>query len=186
MLKDKGVIMTRNIKKYHITIRIIHWIMALLILGLIAVGWYMVQLERGDPMIGTLYGLHKSFGVMVIMLAILRVFFRLFTKIPEHPKQFTKTVRIFSRIGHFTLYALFISIPISGYAMSSMAGYSVKLFGYTLPSIFEKNKEIGGLMHEYHELLPYILLAVIALHIMAVVKHRFFDVKSNDVLPRML
>lgn len=174
-------------EKYNILIRIIHWLTAICIIGLIVAGYFMTELGKEDTLLGLgkwdIYGLHKSFGVLIIGLFILRVILRLATKIPKLPDQISKTDKKLAHLGHLALYALMIAIPVSGFVMSQAGGYGVKFFGYELPILIEKNKEIGGIAHELHEILPYVIAGIIAIHVFAVIKHIVKD--KVNLLKRM-
>lgn len=179
--------MAANIsEKYHIYIRIIHWAMALIILGMIGVGWYMSGLPKDGSLRNVLVDLHKSFGVLILILFFVRVAIRLATKIPPLPGTIPALQRKLAHLGHFMLYGLIFIVPLSGYAMSNMFGYRVKMFGLEMPKIFPDDKVIGRIAHEAHEILPYIFLAIIALHVAAVIQHHFFDKPENDILKRMV
>ena len=172
--------------KYSLVQRVLHWLMAILILGLIAVGWYMEGLERGVPNRGELYGLHKSFGMLVLFLVMFRIVVRWRKGAPPLPETLSASVHRAAHIAHYILYGFMVAIPLSGYFMSSFGGYSVKFFGIQLPSVVPENKDIGRFFHEAHGILAYILLAIITLHVAGAIKHRWFDKKENDVLQRML
>jgi cytochrome b561 len=77
-------------------------------------------------------------------------------------------------------------VPISGYLMSLPGGHAVKMFGLNMPNIIEKNKTIGDITHEIHEIAPYVLLGFVVLHIAGALKHKFFEKPENDVLNRMI
>ncbi len=176
-----------SIPKYHILMRIMHWLMAILILGMIAVGWYMVGLQKDAPIREVLYFIHKSFGVTVLFLVILRVILRLFTTVPALPDSIPVLERKAAHLAHYSIYLFMFIVPITGYMMSNMFGRSVSWFGITMPQVFASNRELGGFAREMHEILPYVFLAVIFLHAAGALKHRFFDKNpKNDVLSRML
>ena len=161
--------------------------MAIIILSLLAVGIYMTNfLPKESVNRGIIYGLHKSFGVIVILLIITRIINRLIFKAPALPETIRNPERILAKIGHLALYLLMIIVPFSGYFMSNLYGHPVQLFGLTLPLLAETNYEIGAIFSEIHEISAYSLLALVSIHILAVIKHRFFDLKENNVLPRML
>ncbi len=172
--------------KYNISMRILHWLMAILILCLIAVGFYMEGLPKEDPIKYTLYGLHKSFGVMIIFLFVVRIITRIRSSIPPLPEGIKPLEKKLSHGIHHLLYLFMILVPVSGYVMSDAGGHDVKFFGLLMPDFFEKNKEIGGIAHEMHEIIPYVLLGIVILHVAGAIKHRFFEPKENDVIGRML
>jgi len=133
-----------------------------------------------------IYNLHKSFGVIALIFIFVRIINRLFKKAPALPSSMPKFEKIFAHLGHASLYLLMIVMPLSGYLMSNSFGYPVNLFGIELPKIAETNFELGKIFGEIHGLAAYLIAAIISLHILAVVKHRFFDKEENDVLKRMI
>ena len=172
--------------KYHILLRLTHWTMGLCILGLIGLGWYMVDLKPEEGKYA-LYGWHKMFGMLIIFLYPIRVLLRWKTEIPELPEGIKPRDRKLSHAVHILLYFGMIAIPVSGYVMSSAGGYPVNFFfGITVPDLIGKNKELGGIAHEAHWILAYSVLAIVALHVAGALKHRFFEPKENDVIRRML
>ena len=178
--------MKNYVKKYPLIMRIIHWLMAALVIGMIAIGWYMSGLTRENPLKGTLIGIHKSFGVLILILFFVRVAIRLRSKIPALPETMPLIERRLAGFAHKILYVLIGIIPLSGYAMSNLYGYGVNLFILPMPRIFSENKELAGLAGESHEILAYSLLGMVIIHFAAVIKHRFFDRPENEVLGRML
>jgi cytochrome b561 len=172
--------------KYALTSRILHWVMAFLIIFLLGLGIYMSDfLSNESPNRLEIYNLHKSLGVLVLILVFLRIINRLLTRTPALPFAISALEKKLAKFGHFALYFLMITTPLSGYLMSSFAGYPVKLFAIELPNFFEANFKIAGFFSEAHELSAFSLLGLIVIHILAVIRHRFFDKPGNDVLNRM-
>lgn len=178
--------MHKTSSRYPWVLRLLHWLMAFVIIGLIAMGWAMKELKGLPLPRGEIYALHKSFGVIALALIVLRVAFRLTSRIPPLPASLPPAERLGAHAGHLLLYLGMIFVPLSGFTMSMAGGHGIKLFGVPLPNMMEVNKPLAGLAHEVHELLPYVLLGVIALHVAGALKHRFLDkAPENDVLPRM-
>ncbi len=171
--------------KFPLAMRILHWLMAAIILGMIAVGWYMHGLEDTDPSRETLYALHKSFGVTVLALVTLRVVLRFTTRIPPLPATLPRLELLAARVAHLLLYAFMFAVPLSGFTMSAASGFGVKWFGIPLPNPIGTDRALAEFAHNLHGILPYILLAVIVLHAVGAVKHRLFDAPENDVISRM-
>ena len=160
--------------------------MALVIIGLIAMGWAMKEMKGLPLSRGELYALHKSFGVIALTLIALRIALRLTSRVPPLPDSLPPSERLGAHIGHLLLYLGMIFVPVSGFVMSMAGGHGIKFFGTPLPNVMAVDKKLAGLAHEIHELLPYLLLGVIALHVAGALKHRFLDKDpANDVLPRM-
>ena len=176
-----------NTMKYALTSRILHWVMALLIIFLLGLGIYMNDfLDKDSANRLDVYNLHKSLGVVVLILVFIRIINRLLTRTPALPFAISALEKKLAKFGHFALYFLMITTPLSGYLMSSFAGYPVKLFSIELPNFFAPNFEIAGFFSEAHEVSAFTLLGLIVIHILAVIRHRFFDKPGNDVLNRMI
>ena len=174
-------------EKYPVLMRLLHWLMAVMLLGLIASGWFMASLDpEVAPYKYDIYFWHKSFGVVAMMLIILRIIIRLASRVPELPAGLPEHEKKLAHVAHGLLYLLMFFVPLSGLLMSDLGGHSIPLFGLTLPDMFETNKELAGQLHSIHAFIPYVLLGIIALHILGALKHRFMDSPENDVLKKML
>ncbi|MFT7086861.1 MAG: cytochrome b561 [Rickettsiales bacterium] len=173
--------------KYNIPMRIIHWSMSLIIISLLALGFFMTNLLNPEATNRYfIYDLHKSFGVVVFFLIVIRIFTRMLSSVPPLPNSINPFTQKLAHLIHFTLYCLMILMPISGYLMSNYFGYSVHLFGLELPILVAKNIELGQLFAQIHKYSGFSFVAVLILHISGVIKHRFFEKSENDVLKRML
>ena len=172
-------------QKYPVLIRLLHWLMAICILGLIASGWYMAGLDQNAPNKHDLYPWHKSFGVLMLIAIVLRVVVRLISSIPTLPQSLPGYEKKLAHLAHGLLYLLMFLVPVSGYLMSAMGGHDIFLFQIQMPDLAD-NKELAGIMHEIHEVAPYVLLGVIVLHVLGALKHRFMGPPEHDVLKRML
>lgn len=173
--------------KYPLPSRIIHWLMAAIILFLLGLGIYMTKiLPKDAPNHLEVYNLHKSLGAVILILVFIRIFNRLINKAPALPPTLAKSEQILSHLGHFGLYVLMICVPLSGYLMSNSFGFPVHLFALELPVLIERNFELGKFFILAHEFCAYGLLGLVTIHVLAVIKHRFFDLPENNVLKRMI
>ncbi len=173
--------------KYHLLSRVFHWIMALLIIFMIGFGIYITDFAGEDSANRSiLFDLHKSLGVLVLILLSFRIINRFINHPPALPQTIKKYERIFAHLGHFGLYALMLIVPLSGYLMSNSYGFEVKFFGILLPFITSIDIDNAKIFHDIHEISAFTLAGLIGIHIIAVIKHRFFDQKENDVLNRIL
>ncbi len=176
-----------DINKYSTLMRIMHWLMGITILGLIACGWYMTSLDNSVSYKQAIYHWHKSFGVLILFLLFARILIRLASRVPPLPETIQVHEKLLARLVNWLLYLMMFLVPASGYLMSGAApGKTVPFFNWTMPGLVEKNKALAGLLHGIHIVIPYILLGIVALHILGALKHRFFDKPENDVLKRML
>lgn len=172
--------------KYTIPMRLMHWVFAVLILSIIGVGWYMVGLDKSVSYKYDLYHLHKSFGVLVLLLLVARLVIRWMSRIPPAPKSIPLLQQRLGKLAHVLLYLFMFVVPASGYLMSNAGGRDVPLFNLVMPKIIEKNRELAGFFHDSHEIVAYTLLGIIVVHTLAALKHRFLDKPESDVLHRMM
>lgn len=161
-----------------------HWVMAALIILNLIVGLKMAGLPVGPDKF-KLYGWHKSFGALVLILVSLRLAWRLANVTPLLPGTIRPFEQTLARLGHFALYALMFAMPLSGWAMSSAAGLPVSFFGlFILPDLVEPNQALKATLMELHELMGFALIGMILLHVLAALLHHFYY--KNNVLRRML
>jgi cytochrome b561 len=172
--------------KYNIMMRILHWVIGLSFMGILAVGFYMTNLDPADPNKYSLYPLHKSFGVLLFMAVIIRIAVRIMSKVPAMPKDISKFEKIMAHSVQYAMYVLMLLMPLSGYLMSDFAGFPVKMFGIELYDFFATNKPVAGFFRQMHGIAAWGLVILIGLHFLGAIRHRYFDKKENDVLQRML
>lgn len=150
-----------------------HWLMALMIISLLAVGIYMHDLPKEDEMRSTLYMAHKASGMIILFLFAARILWRLTHK-PPSLDRYSEKVRKVANAVHISLYLFMFSIPLSGYLMSTFHGYPVNFFGlFKFPLIVGKNESMAEFFAEAHEYMAFALIAILVLHIAGAVKHRF-------------
>lgn len=177
--------------KYPASIRIYHWLSAALIMALLAAGIYMTSFDQGDMELFSrnLYFWHKSFGMLVLFIVLLRIINRLGKHLPKLPGTIPKRERVAAHVAHRAMYVLIVLIPLAGYAMSSAyeGSSGVHFFFVDLPELIPDNETVYEIASFLHEWLSYLLIALLAAHILGALKHRFFDKEEeNDVLKRML
>jgi len=128
---------------------------------------------------------HKSFGMTVLMLAVLRLVWRLMNPTPDLTPETKPWERALAKISHFLLYALIFAMPLTGWMMSSAKNYPVSWFRmFQFPDLVAPAEQTFHQMHDLHHLLFNVLVAVAVLHVAGALKHHFID--KNDVLKRML
>lgn len=169
---------------YTRTAKSLHWLMALMIFGLLGLGFYMSDLPL-SPQKLKLYSWHKWAGVTVFLLTLVRLAWRATHQPPLMPWQMSKLQQIAAHVGHVGLYLLMLAIPLSGWLMSSAKGFQTVWFGVLpIPDLLPKNKELGDLLLSIHQGLNLLLVVLLLTHIAAALKHHFID--RDDVLIRML
>jgi cytochrome b561 len=172
---------------YGLISRVIHGVMIILIIGMIGVGIYMTGLDKTDEMRRTLYGLHKSTGVIVLVLAFIRVAWLRISPAPKLPMGLELWEKWLTTIIKSLMYLLMLAIPLSGALMSNAKGYPVSFYGlFDLPMMVQKNESLGEFMHVVHGPLAFVLAILIILHVAGALKHRFLDTGPDiDVMKRM-
>jgi cytochrome b561 len=166
------------------TAKSLHWLMALMILGLLALGSYMSDLPLSPEKL-QYYAWHKWAGVSVFALVWLRLIWRVTHRPPAGSNSLSRRMQRAAHAGHFLLYALMIAIPLSGWLMSSAKGVQTVWFGVLpIPDLIGKDKAVGKSLAELHEALNIGLLLLIAGHAAAALFHHFFY--KDDTLRRML
>lgn len=180
----------RDAVRYPLALRLLHWTRAVLIVGIVGAGWLMTSLGDAVPMkYGTLYPLHKSFGLLVLSLVVVQIAVRLRTELPPPAAAIAVWERRLSGLVHTAMYLLLVSVPLMGYAMSSSYTHSdgVTFFGIPVVELLPKDDARFAAFQWLHRVMAYMLLAMIVLHVAGVVKHRWFDRRAgSDILPRML
>lgn len=175
-------------KRYSTVAIVLHWLLALVILTLFAVGVYMTDLPF-SPQRLKLYNWHKWAGVSFLALTLLRLLWRVTHRPPALPVAVTRTMpgwqnRVYHATHHL-MYLLFFAVPLVGWAYSSAAGFPIVWFGQIpLPDLLPVNKELAELIKPLHERLALALIALAGLHIAAAMKHQWVD--RDGLLARML
>ncbi len=168
--------------------KFLHWAMALIILGLIALGLYMTGLDKEDLSRGEIFALHKSFGVIAFVLIVVRLIWNRISPPPPLPAALQGIERLLPHTVVALLYLLMIIVPLSGMAMSQFGGHEISVFGfYQLPMLVSENKDLGGIASTVHEYSSWAILALVVLHAAGAAKHRKNDPGGEkDILSRML
>lgn len=175
---------TRPIHVYDPAQRALHWIMAAVIVAAIVVGLYAADLPKGDPGKGYWFGIHKSLGVTVLLLIVPRILWRIRKGIPAYRVPLDRLTLLGASAGHAALYVLMLVLPVSGYILSTAADRPVSWFGvFSLPRLVPVDKALSHLAEETHETAAWIIIAVIAVHVLASLWHHWF--KRDEVLARM-
>jgi cytochrome b561 len=164
--------------------QLLHWV----IVALIITQFVLANLE-GDLPLGmaklAMLARHKSVGITILALAIIRLIWRWTNPTPELPNTLRPYERVLAKFTHFMLYALLIAMPITGWIMSSARKFPVSWFSLIqLPDLVAPSRPLYEAMHETHEILAWTLVGVAVLHAAAAIKHHF--ILKDDVLRRML
>jgi cytochrome b561 len=162
----------------------LHWLMALMIFGLLALGFYMSDLPLSPEKL-QLYSWHKWAGVTVFVLVWLRLAWRITHRPPALPGSMSRLMQLGAHAGHLMLYVLMIAIPLSGWLMSSAKGFQTVWFGVLpIPDLIGKDKVLGQSLTQLHAALNIGLLLLVLGHGLAAAFHHF--IHKDDTLRRML
>ncbi|MGD9841289.1 MAG: cytochrome b [Steroidobacteraceae bacterium] len=169
--------------RYTRTAIALHWLIAGFIISAFALGWIMTEMAI-SPLKLRMFNWHKWVGVTVLGLAAIRSLWRLthtapaLLPMPAWQRNSAHTL-------HGLLYLAMFAIPLSGWAYSNASGYPVVYLGLLpLPTFIDKNRELAQSLREIHELFGWVLVVLVTIHIVAALKHHFFD--RDDTLRRML
>ncbi len=174
--------------RYTPTAIALHWLLALLLLGMFVVGLYMTSLPF-SPQRLKLYNWHKWAGIVILTLSFLRLLWRLSHRPPALPDAVLAAMPAWQRLAHHAthgaLYLLFFAIPLLGWAYSSAAGFPIVVFGVLpLPDFMPVDKALAEAIKPWHAYAAYALAALVVLHVAAALKHQFVD--RDSLLTRML
>lgn len=165
----------------------LHWVMAALLIGLASLGLYMVAL----PDVGfdtrkiTLILYHKELGMLALALFVVRLAWRVTNILPHLVGHLPDWQKVAARFVHLCFYALMFALPMTGWLMSSAAGFPVSFLNtFTLPDLIGRNDHLFMQLIEIHKWLSYVLLVLIVVHAAAALRHHF--VYRDDTLRKML
>ncbi|MGI9462844.1 MAG: YceI family protein [Aestuariivirgaceae bacterium] len=169
---------------YTSTAKFLHWLTALAVFGLLALGLVMTSLDL-SPLMLKLYSWHKWIGISVLLVTVLRLIWRYTHPAPPLPETFPRLVRLAAHSGHTALYGLLIAMPLAGWIHSSAAGFPVVWFTVLpLPDPIGPNKAVSEFFSLLHWTGAWLLIGLLIVHIGAALWHH--KVRQDDVLVRML
>lgn len=177
--------MQKSDTRYGIVRRALHGIVALLMVVLLWLGWYMVGLDYYDRWYRSSLDGHKALGMLALVAGIAMIFCASVSRAPSPPASMPAWERLSARCVHMALFAMMIAIPASGYLISTSAGDGISIFGlFEVPAVAPVNDKLRDLAIELHYDFAYATLALVLLHVMAALKHQLVD--RDGTLRRML
>lgn len=163
---------------------VLHWLMAIMIIALIFVGFSMGEMPDGDEK-WKIYALHKATGLVILSLALFRWYWMLSNPKPDPVEGLSKAEIGLSHGTKWILMLAMVGMPVAGIIMSLAGGHDISFYGlFTIEGFAEKNEALGGFFHEVHEIGGIVIAIVIVLHLLAALKHHF--IKKDNTLNRML
>lgn len=165
-------------------VKFLHWLIALLIFTQFALGW-LAATWRLSPTKIDLFVWHKSIGMLVLTLVVLRLVWRLATPAPPLPAGMPAWERAAARTSHVLLYLVMLGMPLAGWVITSASGVPFKIFWrLPLPSITAVDKQVADVASTVHFSLGVLLALLLLVHIGAALRHHF--IQRDNVLIRML
>ncbi|HAQ72807.1 cytochrome b [Stutzerimonas nitrititolerans] len=169
---------------YGATSILLHWLVAIAVFGLFALGYWMVGLNYYSSWYRTAPDIHKSVGILLFVLMLLRVLWRFLSPGPAPLANHGAVTRLATKLGHGALYIGLFVLMISGYLISTADGRAISVFGwFDVPALISgipNQEDIAGLVHEY---LAWALIIFAGIHALAALKHHFVD--RDPTLKRM-
>lgn len=173
------------VQRYSTPAIALHWIVAILVLVMIGLGWYMTDIPRGTPERTFFYNLHKSIGLTVAILVLIRLWWRFRNPPPPLPSSVPAWQVQASKLSHALLYLCLILMPVSGFSASQFTKYGVTYFGlFKIPPMGWENKVIYDFLQGIHGVTAVLLVTLVVIHVAAALKHLLFD--RDNVFLRML
>lgn len=164
--------------------QLLHWTIVVLIIVQVILAGIADDLPLGMKKLAML-ARHKSVGITILGLAILRLAWRFANPTPALPSTLKPYERGLAHFTHIALYVLLFAMPLTGWIMSSARNFPVSWFNLVqLPDLVAPNQALYEMMLRAHELLALALGAVVTLHVLGALKHHF--IYKDDVLRRML
>jgi cytochrome b561 len=169
---------------YTRTAIVLHWLIAAAVLAQVSLGLWMIGIPKSPPGVRAWwFNVHKSIGITIGLLVIIRLLWRLTHTPPPLPGSMRRWQRLGARISHYGLYTCLILLPLSGYLGSSFTKYPILFYGYRLPHWGWDSPVLKELCSQVHFYAACVLIALVLLHVSAALKHLLVD--KDGVFQRM-
>lgn len=184
---SEGTNMSTTNSSYSAIARLLHWLIAFLIIGQFIGGWLMTHEGVPESMVYDAFQLHKSFGFLVLVLSLIRLIWRLMHRPPPLPAGMNAWEILVSKVTHIVFYGLMIGLPLTGWIHVSASPLEIPTVAFGILPVPHLPVPIDGAFSElfggFHEFLAFSTLGLLALHVGAALKHHFME--QDDVLIRM-
>lgn len=171
-------------ERYTRTAMQLHWLVALLLVGQFAFGWYLQDIARGVPARGYFVNLHKSTGLLIGLLILVRLGWRSTHTPPPLPDSVPPWQQQAASASHYLLYVLMLVMPLSGYLASNFSRFGINFFNiFKLAPWGIDSKLLYAFFNQTHIVSSWLLLALVLVHVLAALKHLLVD--HDTVFSRM-
>lgn len=176
----------RNTRQdYGLIAKILHWLIALIMIGLIAIGWYMVRLSDEDVLYWRLLDAHEAMGLSLFILLALKIAWMRLSPNPDYEPSLAEWERLIATLVRWLFVFAVLVIPLSGFLFVATNGEAVHLYDMiTIPDIGTISKGTRDWLSDIHYYTSYGCAVLIMIHILAALKHQFVD--GNRSLWRMM
>ena len=171
-------------ERYTTVAIVLHWLSAALVLFMVGLGWIMDEIPKGTPERAYWFNLHKSIGITIGLLVVVRLLWRLAHKPPPLPSTMPAWEVAAARVTHALLYALLVAMPLVGFLASNYSRFGVKFFGLQIGPFFPEDQAMRDALQALHGALAWVLVVLVVVHVAAALKHRLID--RDQVFERML
>jgi cytochrome b561 len=162
----------------------LHWLIAIGVFALVGLGWFMTDIPKGTPERAFWFNLHKSIGVTVGVVVLVRLWWRLTHKPPALPASMPSWEVRAAKLNHALMYACLVIMPLVGFTASNFTKYGVKYFGLQIGPFFAENQALRDGLQVVHQYTSYVLVLLVIMHVLAAFKHLLVD--RDNVFQRML
>lgn len=171
--------------RYTATAQTLHWLTAVLMIAILPIAWHMTTLARDNPTRETWYTVHKSIGLTILALSIIRIVWRGLHPPPPLPGTMGKLEAAAAVASHWLLYVILFAMPVSGYLLSAAGGHPVSYFGlFDIPNIVPQNRDLSRTADLIHVAGQWAVYALVILHVLATAWHLIAH--RDGILDRML
>lgn len=174
-----------NPKSYGLLFRLLHWSMALMIIALFAIGWYMDGLDYQSPLYRILPWWHKSVGILLLVLWVFRLLLKFITPQPKPLPSHSLFEKRIAQLVKVLFYILILILGISGYLVATSKGSSISVFDwFEIPALIELSSKQVDLVATLHIISAWTIVILALIHALAAIKHHLID--KDQTLKRMI
>lgn len=173
-----------NNKEFGLVTKLLHWGFFVLFCAQYFLVYRREYFPKDAPESTQYILLHKSFGVIILGMALFFILWRKLGARPSWPKTMSSFQKILAKSVHLALLFVMFAMPISGILMSQFHGYPVSVFGHEIPTLVSANKDLSTFCFNVHKIMSYVIMGLVGFHILGALVHHFYY--RDRVLKNML